>query len=161
PNEPALIREAAEVAVRNHLDIKIVPDLPPGSWPQAGVERIGGIPVITLHREPLPSAMLLLKRALDVIGAGLGLVLISPAMAVLSLLIRLDSPGPAFYVAERSGAKGRAFRCYKFRSMTTDADKIKETLRSRNQREGPIFKLTDDPRITRFGRFLRRYSLDE
>jgi len=161
PNEPALVREAAGIAFRNHLDIKVVPDLPPGQWPQTGLERIGGIPVITLHRESLPSAGLLLKRLLDLVGASLGLVLIAPAMVLLALLIRLDSHGPVFYVADRSGTKGRAFRCYKFRSMTVDAEQIKETLRSRNQREGPIFKLANDPRITHFGRFLRRYSLDE
>jgi len=161
PGEPARAREAAEVAFRNHLDIQAVPDLPPGLWPDAGVERIGGIPVIALHHESLPSAALLLKRLLDLAGALLGLVLLGPLMAAVALLIRLDSPGPALYSAERTGAKGRPFRCYKFRSMTTGADRLKETLRARNQREGPIFKLADDPRITRFGRFLRRYSLDE
>jgi lipopolysaccharide/colanic/teichoic acid biosynthesis glycosyltransferase len=82
-------------------------------------------------------------------------------MAAVALLIRLDSPGPVFYSAARTGAKGRVFRCYKFRSMNSGADRMKETLRDRNQREGPIFKLKDDPRITRFGQFLRRYSLDE
>jgi lipopolysaccharide/colanic/teichoic acid biosynthesis glycosyltransferase len=98
---------------------------------------------------------------LDLAGALFGLVLIGPVMAAVALLIRLDSSGPALYSAERTGAKGRRFLCYKFRSMTTGADRLQETLRARNQREGPIFKLDDDPRITRFGRFLRRYSLDE
>jgi lipopolysaccharide/colanic/teichoic acid biosynthesis glycosyltransferase len=65
------------------------------------------------------------------------------------------------YAAERTGVKGRRFHCYKFRSMAPDADRRKESLRARNQREGPIFKLEDDPRITRVGRFIRRYSLDE
>ncbi len=161
PDEPDRAREAAEVAFRNHLDIRAVPDLPPGPWPDAGIERIGGIPVIALHHESLPSATLLLKRLLDLAGALLGLVLIGPVMAVVALLIRLDSSGPVLYSADRTGAKGRCFRCYKFRSMSTGADRLKETLRSRNQREGPIFKLADDPRITRFGRFIRRYSLDE
>jgi exopolysaccharide biosynthesis polyprenyl glycosylphosphotransferase len=161
PNDPTLLREAAAVAFRNHLDIRAVPALPSGLWPDAGVEHIGGIPVIVLHHELLPSATLLLKRLLDVIGALLGLALIGPLMAAMALLIRLDSPGPVFYSAERTGGKGRVFRCYKFRSMNSDADLMKETLRDRNQREGPIFKLKDDPRITRFGQFLRRYSLDE
>ncbi len=82
-------------------------------------------------------------------------------MAIVALLIRLDSPGPIVYAAERTGAKGRRFRCYKFRSMVTDAEQLKEDLRARNQREGPIFKIDDDPRITRIGRVIRRYSLDE
>jgi lipopolysaccharide/colanic/teichoic acid biosynthesis glycosyltransferase len=82
-------------------------------------------------------------------------------MAAVALLIRLDSPGPIFYAAERTGAKGRRFRCYKFRSMVTDAAQRKEDLRARNQRQGPIFKIDDDPRVTRIGRIIRRYSLDE
>jgi exopolysaccharide biosynthesis polyprenyl glycosylphosphotransferase len=161
PGQPAETRKAAEAAFRNHLDIRAVPDLPPGPWPDSGIDRIGEVPVVTLHREPLPSAALFLKRLLDVIGAAFGLVLISPLMAVVALLIRLDSPGPAFYAAERTGAKGRRFHCYKFRSMVTDAAHLKEELRTRNQRQGPIFKIDDDPRITRVGRIIRRYSLDE
>ena len=145
-------REAAEVAFRNHLDIRAVPDLPPGPWPDSGVDRIGEVPVVTLHREPLPSAALFLKRLLDIGGAAFGLALVSPLMAIVALLIRLDSPGPVVYSAERTGAKGRRFRCYKFRSMVTNADHLKEDLRARNQRQGPIFKIDDDPRITRIGR---------
>jgi exopolysaccharide biosynthesis polyprenyl glycosylphosphotransferase len=161
PDEPLRTREAAEIALQNHLDIRAVPDLPQDFWPDASVDRIGGVPVVTLHREPLPSAALFLKRLLDVAGAALGLVLASPLMAVAALLIRLDSPGPVVYSAERIGAKGRRFHCFKFRSMVTDADRLKEELRDRNQRQGPIFKIVDDPRITRIGRIIRRYSLDE
>src|SRR5437899_47414 len=90
----AQAREAAEAAFRNHLDIRAVPDLPPGPWPDSGIDRIGEVPVITLHREPLPSAALFLKRLLDVTGAMVGLVLVSPLMAIVALLIRRDSPGP-------------------------------------------------------------------
>jgi exopolysaccharide biosynthesis polyprenyl glycosylphosphotransferase len=161
PGQPAQTRKAAEAAIRNHLDIRAVPDLPPGPWPDSGIDRIGEVPVITLHREPLPSASIFLKRLLDVVGAALGLVVVSPLMAVVAFLIRLDSRGPAIYAAERTGAKGRRFRCFKFRSMVTDAAHLKEDLRARNQREGPIFKIDHDPRVTRIGRFLRRYSLDE
>ncbi len=161
PGQPALAREAAEAAFRNHLDIRAVPDLPPGPWPDSGVDRIGDVPIVTLHREPLPSATLFLKRLLDVSGAAIGLVLASPLMAIMALLIRLGSPGPVVYSAARTGAKGRRFRCYKFRSMVSDAEHLKEDLRARNQRQGPIFKMDDDPRITRVGRIIRRYSLDE
>jgi len=161
PGQPVQTREAAEAAFRNHLDIRAVPDLPPGPWPDSGVDRIGEVPVVTLHREPLPSAALFLKRFLDVTGAMFGLVLASPLMAIVALLIRIDSPGPVFYSAERTGAKGRRFHCYKFRSMVTDAAQLKEELRARNQRTGPIFKIDGDPRVTRIGRIIRRYSLDE
>ena len=161
PGHPEEMQAAAEAALRNHLDIRAVPDLPPGSWPELGLDRIGEIPVVTLHRESLPSAALFLKRLIDVTGAVLALLLASPLMAVVALLIRLDSPGPLLYSAERAGAKGRRFRCFKFRSMVADAAELKDDLRDRNQREGPLFKLDDDPRITHVGRFLRRYSLDE
>jgi exopolysaccharide biosynthesis polyprenyl glycosylphosphotransferase len=161
PGQTTQTRKAAEAAFRNHLDIRAVPDLPPGPWPDSGIDRIGEVPVVTLHREPLPSATLFLKRLLDVAGATFGLVLASPLMAIVALLIRRDSPGPVVYSAERTGAKGRRFRCYKFRSMVTNAEHLKEDLRTRNQRQGPIFKIDDDPRITRIGRFIRRYSLDE
>jgi exopolysaccharide biosynthesis polyprenyl glycosylphosphotransferase len=161
PDQPAQAREAAEIAFRNHLDIRAVPDLPPGLWPDSGIDHIGEVPVVTLHREPLPGAALFMKRLLDVAGAAFGLVLASPLMAIVAVLIRLDSPGPVVYSAERTGAKGRRFRCYKFRSMVTGAEHLKEELRDRNQRQGPIFKLDDDPRITSIGRIIRRYSLDE
>ncbi len=161
PGQPAQAREAAEVAFRNHLDIRAVPELPPGPWPDSGIDYIGEVPVVILHRERLPNAALFLKRSLDVIGAALALALASPLMAIVALLIRLDSPGPVVYSAERTGAKGRRFRCFKFRSMVSDAEHLKEELRARNQRRGPIFKIDDDPRITRIGYIIRRYSLDE
>ncbi len=161
PGERGRTREAAEAALRNHLDIRAVPDLPPGPWPDANVGYIGEVPVVTLHREPMPTAALFLKRVLDLSVAALALVFAAPVMGVVALLIRMESAGSIIYAAERTGAKGRRFRCYKFRSMVSNADHLKDDLRARNQREGPIFKIVDDPRITRVGRFIRRYSLDE
>jgi exopolysaccharide biosynthesis polyprenyl glycosylphosphotransferase len=161
PDRPAQARAAAEIAFRNHLDIRAVPDMPSGPWHDSGVDHIGEIPVITLHREPFPSAALLMKRSIDIAGAVIGLLLVSPLMAMVALLIRLDSPGAVIYSAERTGVKGRRFSCLKFRSMVTDAEHLKEELRARNQRKGPIFKIENDPRVTRVGRILRRYSLDE
>jgi exopolysaccharide biosynthesis polyprenyl glycosylphosphotransferase len=161
PDQPERTRQAAAIALHNHLDLRAVPDLPPACWPHAVTDRIGDVPVVTLHRESLPSASLFLKRLLDVAAAAFGMLLLSPLMAAIALLIRLDSPGPAFYAAERTGAKGCRFRCFKFRSMVAGSDHMKEILRHRNQREGPIFKIEGDPRITHFGHFLRRYSLDE
>jgi exopolysaccharide biosynthesis polyprenyl glycosylphosphotransferase len=161
PGSPAQTRHAAQAALRNHLDIRAVLELPHGCWPDAAIDYIGEVPVVTLHREPVPNAALFSKRLLDVIGAMMGLVLTGPVMGIVALLIRLESPGPVIYAAERTGAKGSRFRCYKFRSMVTNADHLKDELRAKNQREGPIFKIVDDPRITRVGRWIRRYSLDE
>ncbi len=142
------------------LDVKLAPDLFDCETTRE-TERIGGIPLISLHEEQLPVGRLWLKRALDLVGAGAALILLAPVLALLAILVMLDSPGPALYAAPRAGRKGRPFRCYKFRTMVKDADALKEQLRGRNQRRGPFFKITDDPRITRIGRLLRRYSLDE
>jgi lipopolysaccharide/colanic/teichoic acid biosynthesis glycosyltransferase len=82
-------------------------------------------------------------------------------LTAIAVLIKLDSPGPVLYRAPRAGRKGNLFRCYKFRTMVHNADELKDALKQDNQRSGPFFKIADDPRITRLGRFLRRYSLDE
>jgi lipopolysaccharide/colanic/teichoic acid biosynthesis glycosyltransferase len=125
------------------------------------LESLGNIPLISLHEEKVPVAGLLLKRTLDMAAAGGALIFLAPALLLISILIKLESPGPVLYQGMRAGRKGRPFRCYKFRTMVRNADELKESLREQNQRSGPFFKITRDPRITRFGQFLRRYSLDE
>jgi lipopolysaccharide/colanic/teichoic acid biosynthesis glycosyltransferase len=105
--------------------------------------------------------MLALKRLVDVAGALCTGIVLSPALLAIAALIRMDSPGPVLYRAQRAGRKGGLFRCYKFRTMVRGADSLKDKLRQKNERAGPIFKIAEDPRITRLGRFLRRYSLDE
>jgi exopolysaccharide biosynthesis polyprenyl glycosylphosphotransferase len=102
-----------------------------------------------------------LKRAMDIAGAGAGLILLAPLLVFMALVIKLDSRGPVFFRQRRIGRQGELFLMLKFRSMVKDADAIKSQLRDRNEAEGGLFKITDDPRITRVGRFLRRTSLDE
>jgi exopolysaccharide biosynthesis polyprenyl glycosylphosphotransferase len=102
-----------------------------------------------------------LKRAMDICGASVGLVLLAPLLLLLAIAIKLDSRGPTFFRQRRIGRQGELFLMLKFRSMVEDADAIKGELRDRNEAEGGLFKITDDPRITRIGRFLRRTSLDE
>jgi lipopolysaccharide/colanic/teichoic acid biosynthesis glycosyltransferase len=89
------------------------------------------------------------------------LILLLPALLVIAILIKLESAGPVLYKGTRAGRKGTPFRCYKFRTMVENADKLKEGLRGQNQRVGPFFKIRCDPRVTRIGEWLRRYSLDE
>jgi lipopolysaccharide/colanic/teichoic acid biosynthesis glycosyltransferase len=101
------------------------------------------------------------KRAFDVTGAALAMILGLPITLLLMAAIKLDSKGPVFYRAQRIGRKGRTFTCYKFRTMCAGADKLQEDLVHKNERDGILFKIADDPRITRVGRFLRKYSLDE
>ena len=98
---------------------------------------------------------------MDIFGAAVGLVLLAPLLLLLALAVKLDSRGPVFFRQRRIGRQGELFQMLKFRSMVEDADAIKEALRERNEAEGGLFKITDDPRITRVGRFLRRTSLDE
>jgi lipopolysaccharide/colanic/teichoic acid biosynthesis glycosyltransferase len=98
---------------------------------------------------------------MDVVLSALGLLLTSPLLLIAALWIRLDSRGPAIYAAQRVGKKGRKFNCYKLRTMVEDADAHKEKLREANERNGPFFKMTGDPRITRCGKWLRKYSIDE
>lgn len=161
PRNGETTRWVVEEARRLRLDVEIVPDLCGCSPAESPVERIGEAPVICLHAERLPSAGLVMKRLVDVAGAGSALIFLAPLFAVIAVLVRLDSPGAVFYCAPRAGRKGRLFRCYKFRTMVSNADQLKDALRQNNERSGPFFKMTGDPRVTRFGRILRRYSLDE
>ena len=161
PHDRDVARQIIQEARRNHIDVKMVPDLLGFEPDPLAFERIGKTTVLTLHDEPLPLFTMSLKRALDLLSAGLALFLTAPLLALVALAIELESPGPVFYRAQRAGLKGRRFLCYKFRTMNQDADKLKEGLRLRNERKGAFFKMTNDPRITRVGRFLRRYSLDE
>jgi lipopolysaccharide/colanic/teichoic acid biosynthesis glycosyltransferase len=125
------------------------------------MERLGDVPLVSIHEEPLPVPSLALKRGLDVLMASAALVCLSPLLALIALIVKLDSRGPVLYAALRAGRKGRPFHCCKFRTMVRDADDRKRELRRLNEREGPFFKITNDPRVTRVGRLLRRYSLDE
>jgi exopolysaccharide biosynthesis polyprenyl glycosylphosphotransferase len=161
PHDRSLALRVLCEARRLRLDVQIVPDLFGCKPARNEVECLGEMPVICLHQERLPAARLLLKRVLDVIFAGLALLALGPIFALIAALIKFDSAGPVIYAARRAGRKARLFRCYKFRTMVSDADQLKDALRQRNQRAGPFFKIVGDPRITRIGRFLRRYSLDE
>jgi exopolysaccharide biosynthesis polyprenyl glycosylphosphotransferase len=161
PSARDLVRAVALEARRNRLDVKVVPELYGGLAWRAPLEYLGDFPVMSLHREPIPVLGLIAKRAIDVVGAALGLLMLSPLLAVIAIAIRLDSSGPVLYRSPRVGKKGRRFTCYKFRSMISNADELKDSLRNLNQRQGPTFKISHDPRITRLGRFLRQTSLDE
>jgi exopolysaccharide biosynthesis polyprenyl glycosylphosphotransferase len=156
-----LAERAVAEAVRNHLDVSIVPDFLI-DWPSSvSIQTVSGIPLISVHEEPIPWVGLVLKRIMDVALSAIALVFFLPLMAIIALAIKLESRGPVLYSALRVGKKGRTFKCYKFRTMRPDADRAKELLRALNQRHGPTFKIVNDPRITPLGRILRRYSLDE
>ncbi|HEY3268952.1 MAG TPA: sugar transferase [Armatimonadota bacterium] len=114
-----------------------------------------------LHAAPAPRSYAVMKRCLDLTVASLGLVALSPALAAVALAIKLDSRGPVFFRQLRVGKGHRPFYCLKFRSMTADAEKRREEIAHLNEVDGPVFKIRNDPRVTRVGRVIRKTSIDE
>jgi exopolysaccharide biosynthesis polyprenyl glycosylphosphotransferase len=152
-----IIREARA----NQIDVKLVPDFFGCDAAPVVLRKYGNVPVLTLSEQRIPIFRLLVKRGIDVLLSAIGLLLALPLLAVIGCVTKLDSPGPVLYRAVRLGLKGRRFLCVKFRTMIPNADELKQKLRACNQRNGAFFKMVDDPRVTRVGRVLRRYSLDE
>jgi exopolysaccharide biosynthesis polyprenyl glycosylphosphotransferase len=169
PNQHELALQVIREARRNRLNIRAVPDLYGYGWDdncgpergRLGLEYFGDLPVLTLHEEKALTSGLFWKRVLDVLASAVALILAAPLMLAIGLIIKVTSPGQVLYQAKRVGLKGRRFICYKFRTMVSDADRLKDGLRADNERQGPCFKILADPRITRVGQVLRRYSLDE
>jgi len=161
PLDREVVREVALQARRSRLDVRIVPDLFTDLTRRAPLSYMGEVPVLAVHREPIPAIALFFKRIMDVAGSGLLLLISAPLMAIIALAVRFDSEGPALYRSVRIGKKGRRFAFYKFRTMVNNADELRARLRAMNERQGPFFKIANDPRITRVGRILRKYSLDE
>jgi exopolysaccharide biosynthesis polyprenyl glycosylphosphotransferase len=124
-------------------------------------DEVDGITLLGVPQDGLSTSSMMLKRLMDVVIAALMLVLLAPLFAVLAIAIKLDSRGPVLFRQPRIGRSGKRFWMFKFRSMVRDAEQIKEQLQARNEVEGGLFKITEDPRITRTGRFLRRMSIDE
>jgi len=158
-----LISEIAEQCAREGATYRIVPDLFELSLglSQVDVDDLRGIPVMGMKEVTIQGSDLVLKRALDVAFAGAVLVLGSPLWLLISLAIKLNSPGPVFFVQTRVGKDGSLFPALKFRSMRVGAEDELARIRHLNEASGPLFKIRDDPRITWVGRWLRRTSLDE
>lgn len=116
---------------------------------------------ITVEGGNIRGGALLVKRMIDVILSSLVLIILSPLLIIVAILIKLDSPGPVFFVQERVGLGKRRFNVYKFRTMSVDAEAEQESLKVLNEADGPVFKIKNDPRVTKLGRFLRRTSIDE
>jgi len=161
PAEKKLVIGLVEEAREAGIDVRVVPDLYDGLAWNAPVEYIGQFPTIPLHRREFAIGAVLLKRTLDMVLSALALLILSPLMLMLAIAIRMDSSGPIFYRAHRIGRKGRRFVCFKFRTMVQDADKMQEELEHMNERKSVLFKIVNDPRVTKRGRMMRKYSLDE
>ncbi len=153
----AIVRASEALGVR----ARVAPDIFHLSLSRLDVDEIGGIPLVGLKEASIPRVGRLLKRVIDVVVAASALTLTAPITLLAALAIRLESPGPILFRQTRVGEHGQPFTIYKFRSMRAGAEEEQAQLRGLNEASGPLFKIKDDPRTTRLGRFLRRTSLDE
>jgi exopolysaccharide biosynthesis polyprenyl glycosylphosphotransferase len=161
PCDRELVQRVVNEATRLRLGVRVMPNLFGMDPKLVAMERLGDLPMLKLREQPVPRFGLFLKGTIDFLVAATALTLLLPLFAGITLLIAVSSGWPVFYRARRIGKKGQAFVCYKFRTMVEGADAQKLQLRRRNERCGPTFKMADDPRVTRVGHWLRRYSLDE
>lgn len=146
---------------RARVRVRFVPDIFQLTLSRVDMDDLGGIPLLGVKPVTIRGSSLAIKRVMDLTLAGLGGLVALPFMALIALAIRLDSPGPILFKQVRVGKGGKEFLCWKFRSMREGAETEQERLRQLNEATGPLFKIKDDPRMTRVGRFLRRISLDE
>jgi len=155
------IMDIMQECEKRRVGFKLVPDMFQMSLSQVGVDDIDGIPLITVREVSIPLWGLVVKRAIDIVVSFLGLLFLSPVLITIGLLIRLDSPGPALFRQTRVGKGGRHFTVYKYRTMRQGAEDELEQLATLNEATGPLFKVRKDPRVTRVGYWIRRFSIDE
>ncbi len=146
-----------EEGVRTHLAVDFFPHV----HSTISLDSFGATPLLSFSAAPSDEIRLLLKRATDILIAAAGLLILSPFMAAVALLIRLTSPGPAIFRQTRCGLNGRLFLFYKFRSMCENAEAMQAAIAHLNTRDGAVFKIPRDPRLTLLGRYLRKFSIDE
>jgi exopolysaccharide biosynthesis polyprenyl glycosylphosphotransferase len=155
------INEILVACARQKVGFRIVPDFYELALNQVDIMEINGIPLIGLREPSLRGSGQILKRVIDVVLASVGLVVLAIPMLLLAIAIKLDSEGPIFHEQVRIGRRGRPFTFFKFRSMRVGAERELQQLLSHNESRGPIFKMRNDPRRTRVGRWIRHFSLDE
>lgn len=161
PLPPRVIRELGWALADLQVKMIMAPALTDIAGPRIHTQPVAGLPLIHVSTPNLGTGQRLLKRLFDLVGALLLLAVLSPVFVLVAITVRADSPGPVFFKQNRVGAGGQVFKMYKFRSMVVDAEARLEKLRSHSEGNGVLFKLKADPRVTRAGGFLRRYSLDE
>jgi exopolysaccharide biosynthesis polyprenyl glycosylphosphotransferase len=152
-----LVRTLKAVGVR----VSVLPRLLEVVGSSVEFDDLHGVTVMGVRRFDLTRSSARVKRVFDLLGASIGLLAISPLMVAIAVAIKLDSRGPVFFRQLRVGRDGRRFRMLKFRTMVRDAEALKDALRDRNEAQEGLFKIADDPRITRVGRLLRKSALDE
>ncbi len=156
-----LIRPIIALCEEQGITVRVVAHLAALDWGRTSIDTLGEQPVITISSGPPDTLRLVAKRMMDVVGATLGLIILLPILLAVAIAVKLDSNGPIFFVQERVGLNRRRFPAYKFRTMVVGAEQLQPDLEHLNEAEGPVFKIQEDPRVTRLGRALRRLSLDE
>ena len=145
------------------LDVQMIvaPALTDVSSERLSQRPVAGLPLVYVERPQAVAASRWSKRAFDLVGSGLLLLFAAPIIAAVALAIKLEDRGPVFYKQTRVGRRGEEFQCLKIRSMVVNADALKAALAAQNEGAGVLFKMANDPRITKVGRFIRRFSIDE
>jgi exopolysaccharide biosynthesis polyprenyl glycosylphosphotransferase len=152
-----LMSHCANVGIKTRLQLEFLP----APYSRIYLENFRDVPLLSLSSTPESELLLMLKRIGDVVVAAISLLVLSPILIAIAAAIRITSPGNVLFRQTRCGLGGRKFTLYKFRSMVNNAEQLRAELHQLNERDGPAFKISDDPRITRVGRTLRRFSLDE
>jgi len=160
-SSPADFRRMAWQLEEHDIQMIVVPTAADISAQRMAIRPVAGLPLVDVDRPQAIAAARWIKRSFDIVGAGILLLLASPVLALTALAIKLDDGGQVLFRQRRVGLKGNEFSCLKFRSMGTDAEARLAALASRNEGAGPLFKMVKDPRITRVGRVIRRFSIDE
>lgn len=153
--------ELARQLEDEQAQMMVVPALTDVSAERMDIRPVAGMPIVYIERPQAQAARQFRKRAFDLVGSSVLIVLFSPVLLAVALAVRLSSPGPVLFKQVRAGLKGQPFKCFKFRSMVVDAEAKLAELRAKNEADGVLFKMANDPRVTSVGRFLRRFSLDE
>jgi exopolysaccharide biosynthesis polyprenyl glycosylphosphotransferase len=158
-----LIERLVSLCEQEGIAVRVLSRLAELQWSWASVDSLMGQPVITISPTGPHVDMggMVTKRILDVVVSSIALVVLAPVFAAIALAVKLDSKGPVLFAQERVGFNRRRFRVFKFRTMVPDAETLQKDVEHLNEAQGPVFKITNDPRVTRVGRFLRRTSLDE
>ena len=159
--DPNGVAELVRIAKASGVQVSMLPRMLEAAGSAVEFEDVDGMTMLGLRPFGLSRSSRLLKRSFDIVAASIGFLAVAPVIAGTALAIRLDSRGPIFFRQVRVGRDGRHFRIFKFRSMCMDAESQKDGLRGLNEVGDGMFKITEDPRVTRVGRFLRRSSLDE
>jgi len=161
PEDLSRTRRLYEAAEGMGVTVCLMPDIYHSELSRSRPAYINGLPALIYRRVPENQVALLTKNTIDRIGALFGLLLAAPMFLLTALIIKLESRGPIFFKQVRSGLNGKPFKLLKFRTMCTDAEDKKAALKVFNEMSGPVFKIKKDPRVTRVGKFLRKYSVDE